>query len=508
MKKSKGENRSTLAENMDVSGPSSNPARPEIDPALVELYQRDIEKERQTYPAEARESVKSEPARPLLPWRGVGQFLDSEPPKPELLFYGKGWEVPDKCVTALFAAGATGKTFMGFQLAACMAAGIDFGPFKTKGNTKKVLYLCGEDPIGIIHRRMKAIFEHMPGLTDRRANLTKNLCIDSLVGQDRILIAFDQQKNPATTQAYDWLCRSIEGMNGVDVLVIDPLIKFFGLTENDNAHGAAWIAMLEAISVRFNAGVLFTHHKSKVERDGNIRESTGRGAGSFSDNVRGALSMVKMNAKTAKTYGTPDNWRKMVAVFPTKVNFAEEAESEEWFFRGPGGVLLPHNVIREQRDRLSSELYLLLKDAVTGQLLDEHGEPISCTRDNLTLRGLTKGTGSPAERAIREAMKERGISSLRDDMPRLVLKLETENKIIIDRAEGGRGQNKNRINVVGYDLQPEPPEPRLSDHEKENQPNIPDLAEGGTDEKSSNPKQQDKATKKKPKISDRSRKHD
>lgn len=506
MKKNKGESRSTPAENTEVLAPSSNPARPEIDPALVEQYQRDIEKERQAYPAEAREPVKSEPVRPLLPWQGVGQFLDSEPPKPKLLFYGKGWEVPDKCVYALFAAGATGKTFLGFQLAACLAAGVDLEPFTTGGNTKKVLYLCGEDPKDIIHRRMKTIFEHMPGLADRRANLAKNLCVHTLVGQDRILIAYDQQKNPATTQAYDWLCRSIENMNGVDVLIIDPLSKFFGLNENDNTHGAAWIAMLEAVAVRFSAGVIFTHHESKSQnQEGNIRESTGRGAGSFRDNVRGALSMAKMNAKTASKYNTPADWRKLVAVFPTKANFTEEADTETWFKRGPGGILLPYDLNREQSDMLAAELYSLLKDAVTGQLLDKDGEPIQYTCDSLTLRGLTKGTtGTPAERVIREAMTEAGIKNLRENMPRLLLRLETENRISIDRSPGGGRLNKHRITICGYDL---PQKPQLEPEPEENQPSIPDLVETGTDGKKQRNQKEKKHGKKHVETRNRSNKH-
>jgi len=504
MKNNKGESRSTPAENTEVLAPSSNhPVGANLDPKLIEQYKRDIEEDRQTYSADAREPGKPElAARPLLPWQGVGQFLDSEPPKPKLLFYSKGWEIPDKCVYALFAAGATGKTFLGFQLAACLAAGVDLEPFTTCGNTKKVLYLCGEDPKDIIHRRMKTIFEHMPGLADRRANLAKNLCIHTLIGQDRILIAYDQQKNPATTQAYDWLCRSIENMNGVDVLIIDPLSKFFGLNENDNTHGAAWIAMLEAVAVRFSAGVIFTHHESKTQnQEGNIRESTGRGAGSFRDNVRGALSMAKMNAKTAKEYGTPENWRKLVAVFPTKANFTEETDNETWFKRGPGGILLPYNLNREQNDKAAAELYSLLKDAVTEQLLDKHEEPIRCTRDSLTMRGLTKGTGTPAEQAIRAAMKENGLKNLRDDMPRLLLRLETENRITIDRSPGGGRLNKNRIAVCGYDLPAEL-------ESEENQPATHDLVETGTDKKIGETGKKKARQKKHAQTIDGSRKHD
>ncbi len=499
-------------QNTDTTLP---PARSAPDPELVAQYGREVKEELKTYPAEGREPTKR--IWQLSEWEGIGYYLDNPPPEPKLLFRGKGWEIPDKCVTSLFAAGATGKTFLGFQLAACLAAGVNLGPFETSqimrpAKKKRVLYLCGEDPQDIIHARIAAIVKHMPGLADRKADLRQNLGIHALVGFDRILIAYDQKGNPTTTEAYDALCYSIEKIGGVDVLALDPMNKFYGLKENDNAHAAAWIAMLETISVRFDAGVLFVHHESKAQNlDGDIRASSGRGAGAFRDSVRGVLSMARMTEKQAKQYDYPKDWNKMVAVFPSKANFTEEAADAAWFVRGPGGVLLPGDVnsgTRERNEEAAAELYTLLKDAVTGQLLDKRGNPIPCTSDSLTLRGLTKGTGSPAEMAIRAAMKEAGVSNMTKELNSLILRLEAENKIIIDRAEGGRGQNKHRVNVIGYTPLQESPEPESGDQDKENQPDIPDLAEGGADEKPSNSRQQDNPIKKRPKTRDRSQKHE
>lgn len=442
---------------------------------LIEQYQREVEEELKSYPKEV--TSEPEPARPLLQWEGISYFLDNPAPEQKLLFCGKGWSIPDKCVLALFAAGATGKTFLGFQLSACLATGINFGVFETSrpltpAKKRKVLYLCGEDQTDIIHRRIAAIFKYMPGLAERKKDFATNLNIKSLVGEDRVLIAFDSQRNPATTPTFDWLSKSIEEMPGVDVLVIDPLSKFFGLDENNNTHGAAWIAALETLSTRHNLAVLFVHHESKQQnRSGSLEMSTGRGAGAFRDNARGSLSMARMTKEQAKHYGNPADWKKLVSVLPTKANYTEDAGQEAWFRREEGGVLIPTDLIRESNDRLSSELYSLLVKAVKGELLDENDNAIEYINDSITYRGLTTAPKTSVEKAIRAGMEKVGIKSLKNDMAGHVLRLEAENKIVIGQAAGGRN-GKRLITVCGHTLRIEESEPVQNF-----QPDIPDLAE-------------------------------
>lgn len=453
--------------------------RPEPSLEEVEAMRRECEEARAKYPEEITRA--SEQSRPLLKWEGLGYYLNNPAPRPKLLFYGKGWEIPDKCAIALFAAGASGKTFLGLQLAACLATGINLEPFITTrplmpAQKKKVLYIFGEDSQDHIHGRIESIVKYMPGLAERRNELEANLTLAPLVGQEKILIAFDQNRNPATTKNFDWLSLSIEQMPQVDVLVIDPLSKFYGLNENDNAHAAAWIAALETLAVKHDMAILFIHHESKDQnRRGELRNSAGRGAGAFRDNVRGALSMAKMDSDKAKSHNYPEDWQKLVEVLPTKANYVEEAGQSAWFKRGPGGVLMPTDIVKAQNDNFSALLFDLLKQAVQGQLLNKHGEPAFCNRDGLTLRGLTRGRGSEAEEAIREEMKDAGLKNLKNDINRLLLRLETENKITIDRSPEGGRSNKQKITVFGYQLTSE----NESGDQAENRPTTPDLIEGG-----------------------------
>ena len=365
-------------QNTDTTLP---PARSAPDPELVAQYGREVKEELKTYPAEGREPTKR--IWQLSEWEGIGYYLDNPPPEPKLLFRGKGWEIPDKCVTSLFAAGATGKTFLGFQLAACLAAGVNLGPFETSqimrpAKKKRVLYLCGEDPQDIIHARIAAIVKHMPGLADRKADLRQNLGIHALVGFDRILIAYDQKGNPTTTEAYDALCYSIEKIGGVDVLALDPMNKFYGLKENDNAHAAAWIAMLETISIRFDAGVLFVHHESKAQNlDGDIRASSGRGAGAFRDSVRGVLSMARMTEKQAK---------------PTAMLMDESGKVGQLY----GAKTTPHMYIINPQGQL---VYAGAIDSIASSRADDIK-----TATNFVRQGLTESlAGKPVSVAVSRA---------------------------------------------------------------------------------------------------------
>ncbi len=390
---------------------------------------------------------KADEQKPLLEWQGVGRFLDAEPPQEKLLFCGNGWSIPDKCVIAIFAAGGTGKTFLGFQLSACLAAGVNMGPFVVTQQLmpvirRKVLYICGEDQEEIIHRRLRGIHNHLPGMKENEPFIRENLEIASLVGQDRVLIRLDHNGNPATTEVFGRLKRTIESIKGLDVLILDPLSKFYGLNENDNACGNAWIALLESLVVDYNLSVIFAHHESKSQNSsGRLESSAGRGAGSFRDGIRYALSLEKMSAEEGKRHGIK-NYREIVKVLPTKTNYTAQSSGVEYFKHGPCGVLLPFAVVKEQNDSQAEALYQLLFDAMTGKILDDDGKPIPYEPGSLSRRGLERGDkASMLERKVRDRMKEYG--DLKEIINRQLLRLETQKKICIRELK-----NKKQIVYV------------------------------------------------------------
>lgn len=413
---------------------------PEFLKKIKESTQAENEKAVQLYSEPGTKQPASD--RPLLSWGNVAGFIDQDPGEADLLFKESGWQLSAGKVGAIFATGGTGKTFLGLQMAVSLATGIELAPFKP-AKTRKVLYLCGEDDISTLHRRVNSIFKNMPGVADQKYELLKNFYAVSLVGEDRVLVALDENGNPTTTAAFDWLNRSLEAMPGVEVLFIDPLSRFYGLAENQNEHATAWISALERLQKERGITVLFMHHESKRQvQNGNLAESAGRGASGFRDGVRQALSMATMSADEARKLGIED-YRDFVQVLPTKLNDGRAASAPEWFKRGDGGVLLPYAMIREMKNRQSDDVYNLLCQAFTGELIDETGTPIPAT-ESINFNELVYSSKTPIGKALTLNMKSvRSVNSRRIAIPGILAKLASDGKIII--TEERTGKTKKRV---------------------------------------------------------------
>ena len=87
----------------------------------------------------------------------------------------------------------------------------------------------------------------------------------SVMGKIGPLMQFDGAGNPVKAPAYDWLCKTLANLPEVEVLILDPKSKFYGLDENDNGHNAAWVNCLESLIARFKITILFSHHESKAQ---------------------------------------------------------------------------------------------------------------------------------------------------------------------------------------------------------------------------------------------------
>ncbi len=387
------------------------------------------------------EPAQSEKTRELLKWRGIDRFLDKEPPKPDLLFRGKDWEIRSNLITAIFATGGTGKTFLGLQLAASLATGVSLEPF-TPARKRKVLYLCGEDSEEILHERLNAIYKYMPGLEENREHLSRNLCVESLVGRDRVLMQLDENRNPTTTDTFAWLSDTIAAIPGLEVLVIDPMGKFHRLNENDNGHANAWISALEQLQVDHKLSVIFTHHESKAQvKNGSLEESSGRGAGALRDGVRGALSMAGMDRKTAKKYGI-ENPNKFVQILPTKANNSSRPGNGEWFERTEGGVLKPYSLIKEHKQHQADILLQGLVMAFTGQLENEDGEKIDAVAE-IDYRELTHKPKTPTGKGLTLFFDSNdSVKNRQSEIPPLLATLAGMNKIRVTETKSGKTRKR------------------------------------------------------------------
>lgn len=270
---------------------------------------------------------------------GVNMYLTAEPPEQDFLLENI---MLKKSLCSLFAPGGTGKSFFLLQLAICLATGQTMGVFKPT-TMNKVLYIGAEDPECELHRRIHLIAKSRGLLTSKC--LAENLGVYSAVGQCEPLLLLDREGNPHTSSYYTWLEQSIKNLQGLEVLILDPMSRFYGLNENDNAHGTMWIQCLEKLAAKSNLSIIFAHHVSKAASNGKELSTMGRGAVSLRDGIRCALSMGEMTEKNGKKRMV--NHRDFVEMDMTKANYTPKLPTKVYFKREEGGLLVPHNFLDE-----------------------------------------------------------------------------------------------------------------------------------------------------------------
>ncbi|NLI77481.1 MAG: AAA family ATPase, partial [Candidatus Riflebacteria bacterium] len=325
----------------DSQGPQAWESEPGLSLELEEEIRGRVDAERQQHAPEAI------PARPLLSWESVGRFLDADPGPVDWLFRDM---IPAGVVGALVAKGGSGKSFLFIQIAAAAATGEPFGPFIPR-KPRRVLLLAGEDPTDVLHRRISAAAFAMnlagPGSagTGIEPVLRSNFAAVSLVGEDRVLIGRDRAGNPAKTPTFAWLSESLEALAAagkpVELLLVDPLSRFYGLDENDNAEATAFVACLEELAKKHALTVLFAHHVSKgAGKDG--ADLTGRGASGIRDGCRIEMSLDDLKDADLRQFGIDMADRHNYVRFQAgKINHAARPGKDLYFRRGRHGILEP-----------------------------------------------------------------------------------------------------------------------------------------------------------------------
>lgn len=318
---------------------------------------------------------------------GVNRFLINEPPEQDYLFDGL---ILRNLVYGVFAAGGTGKSYFLLQLVTALATGHSLGPFKpTRSN--RVLYLGAEDPEWELHRRIHLIASNQGLLSSKE--LADNLAVYPIAGKIGPLLMLGQNNNPTTSAYYEWLQETISNLKGLEVLVLDPLSRLYGLNENDNAHGTAWISALERLALDYNISIIFAHHEPKsASQNKSLQDSTGRGAGSIKDGCRGTISMRGMTESDSNKFDDV-NPRDYVEVDISKANYTAKLPNSVYFRRGDGGILEPVNLgmdrIKGVAEALAYELSLLIEQPVSrGDLIKKRGQGkvISATlKDSIAL---------------------------------------------------------------------------------------------------------------------------
>lgn len=283
---------------------------------------------------------------PLTPAQTVVHgSLIREPPDVEPILLYNGFPVLTRNVVGEIAAeGGAGKTMLSFQLGYAISGGNAFGPFTSVGE-QKVLILCAEDPQEEANRRLWRI-----GAGD----FPTGLHVASTVGHVGPLMEL-KENNPKKAKGFTWLRDTIKNHAPLDLLILDPKSRFYGLDENSNDHATQWIACLESLSNEFDLTILFTHHVSKG-RAGDMGQAMSRGASALVDGCRWVAGMTRLNEEIARRHGIVDE-RSYLEFDITKSNYTAKLPNRFIFKQAENGLLEYVPLEMKRQKNLKNMLY-------------------------------------------------------------------------------------------------------------------------------------------------------
>lgn len=209
-------------------------------------------------------------------------------------------------VGALVGAPGVGKSTMLLTLAGTVATGTALaGKMFQPGGSGKVLAFFGEEDDRILHRRVKRLYEAVP--QSEWPSLDDNLVAVPCAGRDMRLVQPDSGGNLTTTREYQALldlCKSIEGLR---LVIIDPLSRFYGGNENDNSQANYFAAQLERLSQECGVSVIVCHHvakhagtqNGKFNLDAALSAEAIRGASALTGAFRWQCNMVALPSDVA-----------------------------------------------------------------------------------------------------------------------------------------------------------------------------------------------------------------
>jgi hypothetical protein len=282
----------------------------------------------------------------------TSEFIKNPPPNRKYLFKNL---LPSGIVAGVISAGGVGKGYLLHLLGLSLATGLKVGPLEPTKKFK-VLHLAAEDDQDELKRRtISTMKEVWPGEAPPEVD---HFIPISVFGKLGPLMQLDMAKNPVNAPAYDWLCRTLENLNDIEVVILDPKSMFYGLAENDNDHNTAWIKCLASIAKLFKVTIIFAHHESKA-RVGTQDQASSRGGGSLTDGCRWVANIRIMDINTAKKFRISDSY-KFIELCITKSNYAPKLPEPVYFRRGVGGALCHVNLAAERVQGIARKLVELL----------------------------------------------------------------------------------------------------------------------------------------------------
>ena len=236
----------------------------------------------------------------------VCRFIDNEPTDLEWIFKAT---LLARTTGMLVGPGAAGKSTFALLMLIAAATGRDILPgIFTPTKAGKVLCVFAEDDETIIHHRLHKmvthLFEHDPEALEL---LRQNMRIVTSTGHD---VRFfnqsggDLQESDFFQEAFN----SIKGIEGLRLIILDPVSRYHGSEENDNGAGTFLVSLLERIAQQTRAAVIILHHVGKragsdvhgFDLDAAMHQDAARGASGLTNGVRWQCNLFGLPEKNAK----------------------------------------------------------------------------------------------------------------------------------------------------------------------------------------------------------------
>jgi hypothetical protein len=273
-------------------------------------------------PSEPRAPKIEAPKIEACPYR----WIDPASIPPRQFLFGRHYV--RKTIGATIAAGGRAKTTLGLLEAASMASGRDLLSGQTIAPLR-VWYINGEEDQDELDRRMAAICRRY-GIAE--ADCGGRLFVQSVRDKPIRLAALLRNTPTLNRGALNEIEAEIRAKQ-IDVFMLDPLVSFHSVAENDNGHMDLLLKEgLGAIASRTEtAGELFHHPGKPKPGQADTTVEDGRGASSILWAVRSARVLNFMTPEEAARLGISEDDRRLhIRVMNGKANMGPLGKAA-WF---------------------------------------------------------------------------------------------------------------------------------------------------------------------------------
>jgi RecA-family ATPase len=352
----------------------------------------------------------------------IREALAAPPPPRQFIVEGC---LPAGIVAALSGEGGSGKSYLAELMAVAIASGRSVPPF-TVVTPATVLFVSVEDDELALQGRLYRIEQEIGLSPAEQDQLHANLVIASARGVLGALMEFDEARNPRPAMGTDWLRMKMEEVQPA-LVILDTKSRLFGLQENSNDDGAAWVSNLESLLVdHTGASFLVISHVGKKNEDEKTKQYGARGASAFVDNCRAVFAFVGASEAEKKRLRATDIGpvHKLVHA---KASYSKP-QDDAFFVKNPWGVPVYIDAESARDENLSAAL-----DELMDVLLVEKPEGVNKKK-------LVRGTETEFKR-IRNLIVETTGIKLQDLEAVINLGVES-GRLIEEREEDSPARNK------------------------------------------------------------------